>query len=91
MEASIRRYSDVVKLLLDCGAQVDLRNKCGSTSLMLARKNGNNDIVKLLLDSGAQIDLIDNGEHTVQEKIDSLVRRGEGGGENWIVCMWGKP
>ncbi len=48
-------------------------------------------IVKLLLDSGAQIDLIDNGEHTVQEKIDSLVRRGEGGGENWIVCMWGKP
>ncbi len=39
MEASIRRYSDVVKLLLDGGAQVDLRNKYGSTSLMLARKN----------------------------------------------------
>ena len=51
---STRGHSDVVKLLLDSGAQVNLQHD-GSSSLMVASGNGHSDVVKLLLDSGAQV------------------------------------
>jgi ankyrin repeat protein len=43
----------MVKLLLDHGADVDLRNNDGWTALMNACGRGYNDIVKLLLAKGA--------------------------------------
>ncbi|KAH8598510.1 ankyrin repeat-containing domain protein, partial [Bisporella sp. PMI_857] len=44
---------DVVKLLLDNGADAAIPNKDGWTPLNSASKNGHIDVVKLLLDNGA--------------------------------------
>jgi len=45
-----------VKLLLDKGANTNLRNKKGETALMLAAYRGYTDIASLLLDKGADIE-----------------------------------
>ena len=46
---------EVVKLILDNGADVDLRGIDGATALIVASTFGHTDIVKLLLDNGASI------------------------------------
>ena len=43
-------HLDVVRLLLDKGAKVDLGKKDGWTPLMSASKNGHLDVVRLLKD-----------------------------------------
>ncbi|GFQ86584.1 KN motif and ankyrin repeat domain-containing protein 2 [Trichonephila clavata] len=40
---------DIVKILLDAGAEVNLQDKDGSTALMCAAEHGHLDIVKILL------------------------------------------
>ncbi len=50
----------MVKLLLDRGAQVDLQDDNGSSSLLLASRHGHSDVVKLLLDNSAQVDSQDD-------------------------------
>jgi ankyrin repeat protein len=60
MLASEYGQIEVVKLLLENGANVDLQVKgLGETALYRASKNGNTEIVKLLIDKGAKIDLQD--------------------------------
>ena len=40
---------DIVKLLLECGADLNAQDDDGSTALMCACEHGHTDIVKLLL------------------------------------------
>jgi ankyrin repeat protein len=40
---------DMVKLLLDCGADINAQDEDGSTALMCASEHGHTDIVKVLL------------------------------------------
>lgn len=49
----------VVKLLLDCGANVNAKNECRSTPLHIASNTFKfqNSIIKLLLDYGAHLDI----------------------------------
>ena len=47
---------EIVRLLLDAGANVDAANKHGDTALILAACNGRMEIVRLLLDAGANVD-----------------------------------
>ncbi|RWS28132.1 ankyrin repeat domain-containing protein 17-like protein [Leptotrombidium deliense] len=49
-----------VELLLQRGAQVDVKNKKGSSPLWLACNGGHLDVVQLLVNSGADIDSQDN-------------------------------
>ena len=49
-----------VELLLSRGAQVDVRNKKGNSSLWLAANGGHLDVVQLLYSAGADIDSQDN-------------------------------
>ena len=49
-------YFDVVKVLLDNGAKVDVTDNWDITALTYASKNGQVDVVKLLLDRGAGVD-----------------------------------
>ncbi len=72
-EASGRGHSDVVKLLLDSGAQVNLQDIDGWSSLRVASENGHSYVVKLLLDSGAQVNLRD------REGSSSLMLASENG------------
>ena len=59
--ACIYGHLDVVRLLLDRGANVDAAGgRTGQTSLIMASVEGNLDIVKELLDRGANIEAADN-------------------------------
>ena len=57
MNASRNGHTEVVKALLDSGAEVYHQNKYGNTMLSLASAEGHIEVVKALLDSGAKVDL----------------------------------
>ena len=48
--------TEVVKLLLDRGADIETKDNNGQTALMLATQSGNTEIVELLLDRDANIE-----------------------------------
>ncbi|KAK7888677.1 hypothetical protein WMY93_024237 [Mugilogobius chulae] len=52
---------EMVRALLECGADVNIQDDEGSTALMCASEHGRSEIVKLLLDTpGCDISLVDN-------------------------------
>lgn len=57
MKASYKGHTEVAKLLLQEGAQVDLQNNTGQSALLCARDT---KMMELLLKNGAHIDLQDN-------------------------------
>jgi uncharacterized protein len=66
-EGMIHEYSEeqtqeLVKLLLDRGADVHAANDHGITALHGAAYKGANQVVQLLVDRGAKLDAVDNGE-----------------------------
>ncbi len=64
MAASFYKQTDIVKLLLDKQATVDLQDIYGKTALMQATAMGAEDIVVILLESGANPNLQDNSGRT---------------------------
>jgi len=71
-----------VQLLLERGAQVDVRNKKGNSSLWLAANGGHIDVVQLLYSAGADIDSQDN------RKVSCLMaafRKGHSKVVKWMV------
>jgi hypothetical protein len=61
--AAFRNYSDIAKLLLDAGANPDMKNKKGKTALMAAAYNGNGKLINLLIKKDAHLNIQDeNGE-----------------------------
>ena len=57
--ASIKGYVDIVKLLLENGANVDKKEPYGITGLMSASWNGHTKIVRLFLEKGADVNASD--------------------------------
>jgi len=57
MLAVYKNYKDIVKLLLNKGANPNIQDKVGNTALMFAVNKGYKDIVKLLLNKGADPNL----------------------------------
>jgi len=53
----ISKYINIVKMLLDHGASIDLQDNMGYTALMWASWHNSVDIVKILLEHGADVDL----------------------------------
>lgn len=45
--------TDMVRLLLDAGANADIENRFGLTPLIQASMNGNSEVITMLLDAGA--------------------------------------
>ena len=69
-------------MLLSRGAQVDVRNKKGNSSLWLAANGGHLDVVQLLYSAGADIDSQDN------RKVSCLMaafRKGHSKVVKWLV------
>ncbi len=64
MYASEKGHKEVVKLLLDKGADVNVVAGGWFTALMLAASSGHKGIVKLLLDKGADVNVADSIGHT---------------------------
>jgi len=55
---------EVVKLLLNKGANVDVKDNDGRTPLLWAAENRHEAVVRLLLDKGASVDAKDNNSRT---------------------------
>lgn len=52
---------EMVRALLECGADVNVQDDEGSTALMCASEHGRTEIVKLLLEQpGCDISIVDN-------------------------------
>ncbi len=53
-------HSDVVKVLIEKGAQVNMQNNDGLSTLMLASLCGCSNVVKILIEKGAQVNMQNN-------------------------------
>ncbi|KAH8986041.1 ankyrin repeat protein, partial [Lactarius hatsudake] len=62
--ASLRGHVQIVRSLLQCGADVDVRGIWNWTPLHLASWGGHVDTVQCLLDQGADANLQDNYDRT---------------------------
>ena len=56
---AVQSPQEITRILLDAGADVDIRNSGGVTPIMQAAGQGRRDIVKLLLGAGARVDYKD--------------------------------
>ena len=60
MLAAENAHIEIVVLLIDAGAQVNIQNnRFGINALMVASRNGHIEIVNLLIEKGADINIID--------------------------------
>ena len=59
IKASEKGLTNIVKWIIDAGADVNTQNQIWWTALMYASFNGHKDVVKLLLDNGADVDAKD--------------------------------
>ncbi|XP_054773946.2 ankyrin repeat domain-containing protein 17-like isoform X1 [Lytechinus pictus] len=72
MEAASAGHVDIVKLLLEYGADANAQSSAGNTPLMYACNGGHEEIVKILLDQGANIeDHNENGHTPLMEAASS--------------------
>lgn len=55
---------DLIKFVIDNGAEISLKNKKGETALFYAVRSGNIDVLKLLITNGADINAKDNQGQT---------------------------
>jgi len=62
--ASSKGKTEIVRLLLDCGANANAEDKNGSTPLHLASSEGETETVRLLLDRGAIADVMNKEGRT---------------------------
>ena len=62
--AAIFGQSEIVKILIDAGAELDLRNSSGGTALHQACFFGRPEIVELILNSGADPHLVNSWDFT---------------------------
>jgi len=58
MSASLKGQLEVVRRLIDKGADVDAVKKDGATALMWASQGGNLEIVRLLIEKGANVNAV---------------------------------
>lgn len=68
--AIVEEDINMVKLLLQNGADLEEKNKFGQTALMYAARRGLSDIVELLLKHGAKIDAKNRDQKTVLDFLD---------------------
>ncbi|KAF3920306.1 Ankyrin-2 [Arthrobotrys entomopaga] len=58
------QHATIVKLLLDAGAEVNIKDMNGRTPLFEAARRGHHDIIKLLISAGINVDSQDSQQRT---------------------------
>jgi len=69
MLASKMGFKDIVKYLIEKGAEVEFTDLEGKTALILASRRGHTDIIKLLLRAGANINAADDDGWTALMQV----------------------
>ena len=64
MDAAMNNQTDVVRCLLEKGANVNKQDRSGRTALHFASGNNYTDVIKILLQHRARTDIKDNGGTT---------------------------
>ena len=67
MHSAVKGDSEVVKKLIERGADADKNGEKRGKSLMLAVLNGHEDVVKILLEAGASLEIKDNDGKSVED------------------------
>jgi len=67
-------YKDIVELLLNGGAEINIKGLFEETALHLASRNGHKDVVKLLIAKGAKINLKDSYTFTALDYAENILR-----------------
>jgi len=67
MKAAFNGKEQVVQMLADKGADIDMKDKEGHTALMLAAFRGHTEVVRTLLTRGANMNLSDKSGKTALE------------------------
>ena len=80
MEASERGHTDVVKVLLEKGADVNAEDKEGKTALMGAKNIPGNDAVIQLLEKGAK-----DSDSGLIKKLKGMHKNKETGAQNALL------
>lgn len=58
MKAARKGHTEVVKTLLENGANINAQDEDGETALIVAAQNGHTETVKILLENGADVNII---------------------------------
>ena len=64
IRASSRNHVEVVKLLIEAGANLNTRTNGGSTALIWASYYNYGEVIKLLIEAGANLNIRDNWGRT---------------------------
>ena len=72
--AAYRGHLEVVRLLLEAGAEKDARRADGKTALQLAAWGGQTEMVQLLLENGADVNVEDENENKALEHATCIGR-----------------
>ena len=67
MEVSATGDMESAQILLEAGADSEIRSKKGYTALLIAARHGRIDLLKVLLDKGACLDVVTPTGETVEE------------------------
>jgi len=100
--AAMHGKKEIVKLLIEKGADVKAKNYDGNTALMLAAYNGYKAIVDMLIGAGAEVNMKDNNgwtaialakEEGYTEIVDALKNAGaeEEKGDDVSTVTTGQP
>lgn len=86
--AAEKGHENIVKFLLDVGANPNIMESYGNTSLIAASEANNEEIVKLLLKFGADVNhQYLNEEHITAESDTALMKAAKRGNENIIKIL----
>ncbi|ADG70335.1 ankyrin repeat domain-containing protein [Brachyspira murdochii] len=64
INASVRGYDDIAKLLIEEGTDVNIQDKAGATALMYTARNTNYEMAEVLLENGADVNIRDTAGET---------------------------
>ena len=89
MEVVLEKRADLVKLLLEHGADPKLQDRDGATALHFAAQAQLSEIVQLLLDKGAPVDAKDHLGNTPLFKALTTFRGEADGNAIWALLLSG--